>query len=191
VSPSRHIIVAGGLCLASALASGCAADRPARATTDWKQLLFPFRAAKSASAETTAPEGELAESPGAPGVPALQSAPIEDADQYYNPRSTLAPYGGRDFRPPVAPPASDPGYLSDENQTSGPTTTGVKTDNGRPARLRDVFDNFGRRQPRRARPEIPLDEPVALGNGSSAARVVGYERLEAVILGDPIFEYAE
>lgn len=184
MSCKRHIVVAGGLCLASVLAlPGCAANRAARPVTDWKRVFFPFRTARAAEtleqpAETLGPQSAL-ENPSAPG---------DLADEYYNPRNSLPAPSRESGKPPLAPPAEDPGYLSDENPSR--SATGVKADSGRPAKLRDVFENFGRRQEPRPAPAIPLDEPVADADGHHATHVVGYEHVESVTLGRPDFSEA-
>lgn len=185
VSPKCQILVAGGLCLAGALfLPGCAAERPARATTDWKRLLIPFRTARADNdGDTAAAIPEPLASPANPHN--LNSAP-DDADQYYNPRGNELAIPTRPFTPPPAPPATEPGYLTDDAPSH--TATGVKSESGRPARLRDVFENFGRRQPTTPRPDIPLDEPVALDHAPSLMRVVSHEQADPVVLGTPEFE---
>lgn len=187
VSPKRLSLVASGLCLAGALLlSGCAAERPPRATTDWKRLLLPFRTARATADEIADPATDSLDAYAAPTAPLLQSTAPHQPDQYYNPRGAELPVPGRPFTPAPAPPAAEPGYLSDDSPSHN--TTGVKAESGRPARLRDVFENFGRRQPAAPRPDIPLDEPVALTRAPSLMRVVCHEQADPVLLGSPQFE---
>jgi hypothetical protein len=81
--------------------------------------------------------------------------------------------------------------LSDDSNEATESTTGLKSQHGRPARLRDVFENFGRKQQDNPRPAIPLDEPVANRLRRDTTRVVGFEQVEPVTLGIPEFDTTE
>jgi hypothetical protein len=180
VKPTRRVLVASGLCLASALTlPGCAAERSAQAQPGWARLWFPFRSSQVAEQDAQT-QDESQSALASPAVPQQQWTPSEPSDSYYTPRST------EPITPPKAPPAVDPGYLSDDVDAGAQNTTGVKSPGNRPARLRDVFESFGKRPPN-ARPAIPLDEPVASRRSPSTTRVVGFEQAEPVLLGTPEF----
>lgn len=184
MSRTRHILVAGGLCLAGALVlPGCAANRSVRPATDWKRVFFPFRTARTTdNVEQPAESLEFE-------APLQQAAPSASvADEYYNPRSADPVQSRESAKPPVAPPAEEPGFLSEDEPSRA--TTGVKSDSSRPARLRDVFENLGRRPVPRPAPAIPLDEPVADVSRRTATHMVGYEQTEIVTLGRPDFSDA-
>jgi hypothetical protein len=113
--------------------------------------------------------------------------PSDSSESYYTPRSAELSAPLVSPKPPAAPPASDPGFLDEAGDVSTQNTSGAKAHGNRPARLRDVFDNFNRKAPAE-RPRIPLDEPVALNRLPSTTYVVGYEQTEPVVLGRPEFE---
>lgn len=122
-----------------------------------------------------------------PVPPSGNWSPSDSSDSYYTPRSAELSAPLVSPKPPAAPPASDPGFLDEAGDVSTQNTSGAKVHGNRPARLRDVFDNFNRKTPSE-RPKIPLDEPVALRRLPSATHVVGYEQTEPVVLGQPEFD---
>lgn len=188
---TRRATIASSLCLAGALTiPGCATDRPPRAQSGWARLWSPFRSAQPPEAEPESPLGNPELSLVPPTPPDTAFTPSDAADGYYTPRSSELAAPLAPAVPPAAPPAVEPGFLDDDSTGSAQNTSGVKPHDGRPARLRDVFENFGRKQPSPpARPKIPLDEPVALHRLPSATHVVGYEQAEPVALCQP--EFAE
>lgn len=187
MKPTRRALITGGLCLAGALSlPGCAAERTARAPTGWARLWSPFRIAQQPVSE---PETALgaAEILTPPVPPTGNWTPSDSADSYYTPRSTELAAPLLPQKPPAAPPAGEPGFLDEQGDVSTQNTSGAKSQGNRPARLRDVFDNFNRKAPAE-RPKIPLDEPVAIRRLPSTTHVVGYEQTEPVVLGRPEFE---
>lgn len=188
MKPTRRATIASSLCLASALTiPGCATDRTTQAPSGWTRLWAPFRVAQKPDAEPEnvlgAPEFSLAP----PTPPDSHFTPSDAADGYYRPRSSQLSAPLIPARPPAAPPAVEPGFLNDDATGNAQNTSGQKPQEGRPARLRDVFDNFGRKAPPPARRRIPLDEPVAHHQPPSVTHVVSYEQSQPVALGRPEF----
>jgi hypothetical protein len=189
VKPTRRALLTAGLCLAGALTlPGCAAERSARAPAGWARLWSPFRVAQKPATEPETTLGSQADTLAPPVPPAGNWSPSDSSDTYYSPRSTELAAPLVPSRPPAAPPASEPGFLNEESDTSTQNTSGAKTQGNRPARLRDVFENFNRKAPTESRPKIPLDEPVAAHKRPLTTHVVGYEQSEPVVLGRPEFE---
>ncbi|MBL8850060.1 MAG: hypothetical protein JNG89_10260 [Planctomycetaceae bacterium] len=185
MTPTRRAIVASGLCLASALTlPGCAAERSAQTTPGWTRLWSPFRSKAIAEQEAEATD-EAQQALVTPPVPP-QWSPSDPSDSYYAPGGIAQPLPARPLVPPPAPPALEPGYLSEDADSATQSQTGLKSQGKRPARLRDVFENLGKRQ-QDSRPTIPLDEPVANRLDRATTHVVGFERTEPVVLGKPEF----
>ena len=183
---TRRAIVASGLCLASALTlPGCAAERSAQTTPGWTRLWFPFRSTEVAEQDAETQQDESQQALATPPVPP-QWSPSDPSDSYYTPGNGPSANPGRPLVPPPAPPAIEPGYLSDDADGATNSQTGLKSQGNRPARLRDMFENLGKRQ-HESRPAIPLDEPVARRLDRTTTRVVGFERTEPVLLGTPEF----
>lgn len=187
MTATLRALIAGSVCLAGAFTfPGCATDRTPRAPSGWARIWSPFRVAQQ-PAEDPETDSEPTDSLTPPTPPNFN--PSDTQESYYNPRSSELAAPLSPPRPPAAPPAVEPGFLEEDSTGSAHNTSGHRPQEGRPARLRDVFDNFSRKPPAPSRPKIPLDEPVADRQLPSATHVVGYEQAEPVALGRP--EFAE
>jgi len=165
---------------------GCATERSAQSSTGWSRLWTPFWVAQKPVDDPEASLGSSADPLASPAIPPNWS-PSDGTDSYYDPRETELAAPLTPARPPAAPPAIEPGFLENEIDGSTQNTSGLKSEGNRPARLRDVFDAFGRKQPAESKPRIPLDEPVAARRLPPTTFVVGYEQTEPVVLGRPEF----
>lgn len=187
MKPTCRALLAGGICLASALTlPGCSTERTARAPLGWTRLWSPFRTAQKPVNEPETALGAPAGSPALPPVPSDGWTPSDPQDGYYSPRGAELAVPLTPAKPPAAPPALEPGFLNDDGETGTHPASGFKSQGNKPARLRDVFDGLGRKQPVESRPKIPLDEPVAV-RAPTTMHVVGYELSEPVTLGRPEF----
>src|SRR5690606_11010112 len=148
-------LISNGLCLAAVLSfAGCASERTSRPAFSWGRNLNPFRALANRDTD------DMSESLSPAAAPQSQWTPSDPADSYYSPGSVEFSQPQRATQP-AAPAASEPGYFADDSETATQSTSGRTQYDARPGRLKDVFENWGRRQSSEPRPTIPLDEPVA------------------------------
>jgi hypothetical protein len=181
----RHALISNGLCLAAVFSlSGCASERSSRPAFGWVRNINPFRSRAVADRDDVPPSDLLAP---ASSIPQPEWSPSDPSDNYYSPKAYESARPER-ISPPSATPAAEPGYFADDSDTATQSTSGRTQRDGRPARLKDVFENWGRRQSTEPRPTIPLDEPVALLPVDSGVQVVDFEQVEPVVLGRPDFD---
>ena len=191
---TRRKLIFGGLCLAAAMIlPGCAAERTSRPAFGWVRNLLPFRSARIAELDDAGSADVDADTPVLTLSPPNHWTRSDPSDNYFAPKEYVPKeqefaQPGHNDPPPLAPPATEPGFFVDDSDVATPSTSSRSHRDGRPARLRDVFDTWRRRQPNAPRPMIPLDEPVAKLQRNSKLQVVDFQQLQPVVLGEPVFE---